>query len=77
MLHTWLQGIHVAFLPLTLGEPSLKSQQGGDDTFGDFPEHLRALISHALPNISATAITYPQFETRGDLKECVGRFTEW
>lgn len=51
--------------------------KGGDDTFAGFPEHLRALASHALPNVSVKAVTYPKFETRGDLKECVGRFREW
>ncbi len=51
--------------------------KGGDDTFGNFPEHLRALVSHALPKVDVAAITYPKFETRGDLRECVGRFREW
>ena len=51
--------------------------KGGDDTFGKFPEHLRALVSHALPRIDVLAITYPRFETRGELKECVSRFREW
>lgn len=53
------------------------TEQGGDDTFGGFPDHLRALVSHALPNISVRAVTYPKFETRGDLHECVARFVEW
>ncbi|KAI9716261.1 MAG: hypothetical protein M1812_005486 [Candelaria pacifica] len=51
--------------------------KGGDDTFGNFPEHLRALVSHALPKVDVAAITYPKFETRGDLRECIGRFREW
>ena len=51
--------------------------QGGDDTFGTFPEDLRRFISHALPKITVAAVTYPQFETRGDLNECVGRFRDW
>ncbi|WEW61703.1 hypothetical protein PRK78_007195 [Emydomyces testavorans] len=51
--------------------------QGGNDTFGNFPAHLRAIASHALPNIDVVAVTYPKFETRGDLQECVGRFREW
>ena len=51
--------------------------QGGDDTFATFPEHLRALVSHALPKIDVIALTYPRFETRGDLKDCVARFKEW
>ncbi|KAI4137321.1 MAG: hypothetical protein LQ341_005192, partial [Variospora aurantia] len=51
--------------------------KGDDNTFGGFPEHLRALVSHALPKITVKAVTYPQFETRGDLAECVSRFREW
>ncbi|CZS95796.1 uncharacterized protein RAG0_05325 [Rhynchosporium agropyri] len=51
--------------------------KGGDDTFGGFPEHLRALVSHALPKVDVRAIVYPKFETRGDLAECVGRFKDW
>ncbi|KAL8712124.1 MAG: hypothetical protein Q9220_003558 [cf. Caloplaca sp. 1 TL-2023] len=51
--------------------------KGGDSTFAAFPEHLRALVSHALPAITVKAITYPQFETRGDLGECVIKFREW
>lgn len=52
-------------------------EQGGDDTFGSFPEHIRALISHALPHVDVLALTYPKFETRGELKDCVARFREW
>ncbi|KAH7342816.1 hypothetical protein BKA65DRAFT_526829 [Rhexocercosporidium sp. MPI-PUGE-AT-0058] len=51
--------------------------KGGDDTFGGFPEHLRALVSHALPKVDVRAIVYPKFETRGDLAECVSRFRDW
>lgn len=31
----------------------------------------------ALPKITVRAVTYPRYETRGDLHECVGRFREW
>lgn len=51
--------------------------KGDDNTFGAFPEHLRALLSHALPKISVVVVTYPTFETRGDLSDCVSRFREW
>ncbi|KAL1302346.1 hypothetical protein AAFC00_002753 [Neodothiora populina] len=51
--------------------------KGGDDTFGDFPNHLRALVSHALPKINVQSMVYPQFETRGDLTETVARFKDW
>ncbi|KAL8664607.1 MAG: hypothetical protein Q9202_002877 [Teloschistes flavicans] len=51
--------------------------KGDDNTFGGFPEHLRALVSHALPRIAVKAVTYPKFDTRGDLGDCVARFREW
>ncbi|KAF3048487.1 hypothetical protein E8E11_009552 [Didymella keratinophila] len=51
--------------------------KGGDDTFGTFPSHLKALLQHALPKVTVLSITYPKYETRGDLHECVGRFKEW
>ncbi|KAL9025224.1 MAG: hypothetical protein Q9196_005917, partial [Gyalolechia fulgens] len=54
-----------------------EDRSGDDNTFGRFPEHLRALVSHALPQITVKAVTYPQFETRGDLGNCVSRFREW
>ncbi|KAJ9602949.1 hypothetical protein H2200_012729 [Cladophialophora chaetospira] len=50
--------------------------KGGDDTFAAFPEHLRALVSHALPDIDVVTTTYPRFETKGELKDCVARFRE-
>ena len=51
--------------------------KGTDHTFNNFPKDLRALLSHTLPNINILSITYPQYETRGDLKDCVGKFKEW
>ncbi|CAO2651914.1 Nn.00g001970.m01.CDS01 [Neocucurbitaria sp. VM-36] len=51
--------------------------KGGDETFRQFPSHLKALLQHALPKVTILTITYPQFETRGDLTECVARFREW
>lgn len=54
-----------------------ETTQGGDDTFGTFPSHLKALLQHALPKVTVMTVTYPKFETRGDLQECVGRFKDW
>ncbi|KAI9740184.1 MAG: hypothetical protein M1834_004762 [Cirrosporium novae-zelandiae] len=51
--------------------------KGGDDTFGGFPKHLRNLISQELPHLDVQAVTYPKFETRGDLNDCVAKFREW
>ncbi|KAL4790824.1 hypothetical protein BDV19DRAFT_382014 [Aspergillus venezuelensis] len=51
--------------------------KGGDDTFGNFPQHLQTLLSRKLPNICVTTLVYPKYETRGDLKETVHAFREW
>ncbi|KAJ5166900.1 uncharacterized protein N7482_005681 [Penicillium canariense] len=51
--------------------------KGGDDTFGSFPENLRTVVSKALPAVNVTTAVYPRYETKGDLKECVGRFRDW
>ncbi|KAI0199564.1 hypothetical protein F4808DRAFT_461659 [Astrocystis sublimbata] len=54
--------------------------KGGEDTFGsksEFAQHLAALISAALPKVDVEAVTYPKYETRGDLHDCVARFRDW
>ena len=51
--------------------------KGSDDTFGNFPNDLRALLAHTLPKIDIVSVQYPRYETRGDLKESVARFKEW
>lgn len=56
---------------------TLERGQGGDDTFATFPDHLRVVISKALPAISVETAVYPKYETQGDLKECVSKFREW
>ncbi|KAF7594684.1 hypothetical protein BBP40_008577 [Aspergillus hancockii] len=50
---------------------------GDDDTFGHFPEHIRVLLGRALPSVIIATAVYPKYQTRGDLKECVGHFREW
>ncbi|RDW76637.1 esterase/lipase family protein [Aspergillus mulundensis] len=51
--------------------------KGGDDTFGDFPRHLQALLSSKLPSISVATLVYPKYETRGSLQESVSALREW
>ncbi|EMR61433.1 hypothetical protein UCREL1_11624 [Eutypa lata UCREL1] len=56
--------------------------KGSEDTFGErseFARHLEALLSAALGGrgIDVRAVTYPKYETRGDLRECVARFRDW
>ncbi|KAI5288975.1 hypothetical protein KEM52_000961 [Ascosphaera acerosa] len=51
--------------------------RGGDDTFGSFPRHLRSLVSRRLPDVRVLAQVYPQYETKGELADCVSRFRNW
>ncbi len=51
--------------------------KGGDDTFANFPNHLRALLGHALPKVTVLQVVYPKYETKGDLHTCVAKFKEW
>ncbi len=55
----------------------LLTGKGGDTTFGTFPEHITALVQHALPKLDIQFLVYPAFETRGALEECVSRFRDW
>ncbi|GAB1320397.1 hypothetical protein MFIFM68171_10607 [Madurella fahalii] len=54
--------------------------KGDEDTFGHnyaFTEHLRERIAGSLPKVNVQAIIYPKYETRGDLGDCVSRFSDW
>ncbi|KAL3456883.1 hypothetical protein BJX64DRAFT_29967 [Aspergillus heterothallicus] len=51
--------------------------KGGDDTFGTFPQHLKAVLSQKLPAVGVKALVYPKYETRGSLQETVLVFREW
>ncbi|KAH8722547.1 hypothetical protein GQ44DRAFT_741553 [Phaeosphaeriaceae sp. PMI808] len=42
-----------------------------------FVHGFKAILQHALPKVTVLTITYPKYETRGDLGECVTRFKEW
>jgi hypothetical protein len=35
------------------------------------------LLSKALPAVNVVTTVYPKYETKGDLKECVGRLRDW
>jgi hypothetical protein len=82
LLLVFIHGFKVCCLPYPAHASQLTTRvsqlfQGGDDTFGTFPEHLRALLSHALPKLDVLAVQYPKFETKGELKDCVERLREW
>lgn len=51
--------------------------KGTDHTFHSFPQHLKEHLAKALPKINVLSVQYPQYETRGDLKDCVAKFKDW
>ncbi|KAJ5727796.1 hypothetical protein N7493_005616 [Penicillium malachiteum] len=51
--------------------------KGGDDTFGDFPDHFCAELSNKYPLVSVAKAVYPKYETRGSLDECVSKLRDW
>ncbi|PKY08770.1 hypothetical protein P168DRAFT_278327 [Aspergillus campestris IBT 28561] len=51
--------------------------KGDNDTFGSFPERLKAVVGRCLPNVQVATAVYPRYDTRGELKECVANFREW
>lgn len=51
--------------------------QGSEDTFGTFPQHICALLSHRLPQLKIQHLVFPTFETRGDLTLTVSKFRGW
>ncbi|KAG9284401.1 hypothetical protein G9A89_023658 [Geosiphon pyriformis] len=50
--------------------------KGDEQTFSGFPDFLQNSMSQ-VPNIQAESIVYPQYETRGDLKQAVENFCTW
>lgn len=77
LLLVYIHGFKVRYLFAFGRSMSNALCQGDDNTFGDFPNHLSRLVQNALPKIEVRSRVYPQFETRGDLTECVSRFQDW
>ncbi|CAK3808376.1 Hypothetical predicted protein [Lecanosticta acicola] len=51
--------------------------KGSDHTFHNFPRDLQSQLAKALPKLNVVALQYPQYETRGDLRDAVASFKEW
>lgn len=51
--------------------------KGTERTFHSFPRDLQHSLAAQLPGLDVVTLLFPQYETRGDLKECVARFKEW
>lgn len=78
MFYPWLQGESST---RTRNDAKLTTvTQGGNQTFGEgyaFTEHLKELVQKAAPKVNVEILVYPQYETRGDLGQCVMRFRNW
>ncbi|GAB1320964.1 DUF676 domain-containing protein [Madurella fahalii] len=51
--------------------------KGDDDTFGDFPKHLKDTIANNLPDHEVESVVYPKYETKGELTQSTAAFLEW
>jgi len=50
---------------------------GSDETFGLFPQCLKEVLSESIGSAVTECITYPEFETKGEMDDVVLAFTEW
>jgi hypothetical protein len=52
-------------------------RQGDDDTFRDFPQHLKDTVTNDLLDHEVASVVYPRYETRGELAQSTAAFLEW
>ncbi|KAL2021723.1 hypothetical protein VTK56DRAFT_6666 [Thermocarpiscus australiensis] len=51
--------------------------KGDDDTFRDFPNHLKDTVTKNLPDHHVASVVYPKYETKGELGQTTAAFLEW
>ncbi|KAL1625895.1 hypothetical protein SLS56_007134 [Neofusicoccum ribis] len=69
LLLCFIHGFKVTSARATIRETRRLTRftKGDDDTFRKFPQHLRGVLENQLPKLTVLAVTYPHYETRGDL----------
>ncbi|TFK43728.1 hypothetical protein BDQ12DRAFT_675456 [Crucibulum laeve] len=51
--------------------------KGTDETFGEFPQRVKHILSETIANVNVECIVFPAYETKGNLTEAVVRFADW
>ncbi|KAK2068120.1 hypothetical protein P8C59_002783 [Phyllachora maydis] len=51
--------------------------KGTDNTFKEFPYHLRKAVADTLPDDHVESVLYPQYETKGELAASTEAFLAW
>ncbi|KAK1773034.1 hypothetical protein QBC45DRAFT_398380 [Copromyces sp. CBS 386.78] len=51
--------------------------KGDDDTFRDFPKHLKDTVTSNLLDHHVASVVYPKYETKGELTQTTEAFLEW
>ncbi|KAK7409387.1 hypothetical protein QQX98_008449 [Neonectria punicea] len=64
-------------MPRTLLLCFIHGFKGTDDTFFDFPFHLKKAVAQQLPGDRVESVVYPQYETKGELSEASEALLEW
>lgn len=52
-------------------------EQGDDNTFSTFPQHLADQLAILIPHVNVVPRLFPAFETRGELPNAVAAFRDW
>ncbi|KAK4163994.1 hypothetical protein QBC43DRAFT_237954 [Cladorrhinum sp. PSN259] len=51
--------------------------KGGDNTFHEFPKHLKDTVTNNLSDHLVESVVYPKYETKGELAQSTEAFMEW
>ncbi|KAK3935630.1 hypothetical protein QBC46DRAFT_421857 [Diplogelasinospora grovesii] len=51
--------------------------KGDDDTFREFPKHLKEAVKNNIPEHQVESVVYPKYETKGELAQSTAAFLEW
>ncbi|KAK2466069.1 hypothetical protein APHAL10511_001711 [Amanita phalloides] len=51
--------------------------KGDDQSFNAFPQRIQHILSESLSDTTIESITFPAWQTKGELAEAVARFVEW
>ncbi|KAK3986990.1 hypothetical protein QBC44DRAFT_130793 [Cladorrhinum sp. PSN332] len=51
--------------------------KGGENTFHEFPKHLKDTVTNNLTDHLVESVVYPKYETKGELAQSTEAFTEW
>jgi hypothetical protein len=64
-------------MPRTLLLCFIHGFKGSDDTFAQFPEDLKRIVSEKVADQNVESVVYPRYETKGELTQSTEQFLSW